>query len=197
MRIISGKYKGQRLTAFKADHIRPTTDRVKESQFNILFGRLEGAEVLDLFAGTGNLGLEALSRGARHVSFVEKHPKSLQLIKENIKKLGLAKEQYSIIATDVFAFLKQASGSGYDVIFIDPPFTEQLADQVMRQLSLCGDLLSPGGVISIESEKKEKLLERYGELVRMDQRHFGDKVLSFFSLAEDGTLNLHSKERKQ
>ena len=84
MRIIGGKYKGLYLTNFKADHIRPTTDRVKESMFNILQAQIEDARVLDLFSGTGNLGIEAISRGARHVTFVEKNKKSIQILKENI-----------------------------------------------------------------------------------------------------------------
>lgn len=82
MRIISGKYRGRRLSAFNAPHIRPTTDRVKETMFNKLMGQVEGARVLDLFAGTGNLGIESLSRGANWVEFVESNRKSLEILKK-------------------------------------------------------------------------------------------------------------------
>ena len=89
MRIISGRFKGHRLVSFKADHIRPTTDHVKESLFNKWNQYIEGSTVLDLFCGTGNLGFEALSREARFVEFVDSNDKSLRILKENVKKLGI------------------------------------------------------------------------------------------------------------
>lgn len=107
MRIISGKYKGHPLVEFKADHIRPTTDRVKETLFNKLMFELEGTKVLDLFSGTGNLGIEALSRGAREVTFVEKHPKSLEILKKNLAKLKIPAVDYKIINMDVLSYLKK------------------------------------------------------------------------------------------
>lgn len=178
MRIISGKYKGQLLNNFSADHIRPTTDRVKETLFNILQNELPGAKVLDLFAGTGNLGLEALSRGAEEVVFVESHPKSLDIIRKNIEKLKIT-EKYTIVNKDVLRFLETAPNTTYDVIFADPPFTKLMADEVM---TFASKSLVFGGntVMAIESAKREKLESQYGELIRADQRIFGDKILSFF-----------------
>lgn len=179
MRIISGKYKGQQLNHFSADHIRPTTDRVKETLFNILQNDLPGARVLDLFAGTGNLGLEALSRGAEEVLFVESHPKSLEIIRKNIEKLKVT-ETHSIWNKDVLRFLEKPPEKTFDIIFADPPFTKQMADEVMTLVSQ-SSVFADHTIMAIESAKREKLEETYGDLVRSDQRVFGDKILSFFT----------------
>jgi len=178
MRIISGKYKGHQLISFTAEHIRPTTDRVKETLFNIIQGDIPEAIVLDLFSGTGNLGIEALSREAKETTFVENHPKSLELIRKNIEKLKLT-ELYFIINKDVIEFLKTPHSKKFDIILIDPPFTKQMADEVMLKLSQ-SFLFHENTIIAIESAKKEKLEQSYNSLCCIDQRHFGDKVLSFF-----------------
>ncbi len=180
MRIIAGKLKGHKLKSFDAKHIRPTTDRVKESLFNILQAYLENANVLDLFAGTGNLSIEAYSRGAKSVVSVEKHPLSLKIIFENLKLLKIERD-VQVVKADVFQFLKKNQFENFDVIFIDPPFTEALADEVMENLSQT-KLYHASTVIAIESAKKEKLLSKYGNLSAVDARHYGDKVLTFFKV---------------
>lgn len=178
MRIISGKYKGHALVSFSASHIRPTTDRVKESLFNIWQNEIEGARVLDLFSGTGSLGLEALSRGAASVQFVDAHPKSVQILRQNIEKLKLT-EDHRIAATDVFHFLKRYKDEPFDLIFIDPPFTEAIADKVMGAVARSSSFHS-NTRIAIESGRREKIGEDYKTLIRYDQREFGDKFLSLF-----------------
>jgi 16S rRNA (guanine966-N2)-methyltransferase len=127
MRIIAGKYRGHQLVAFKADHIRPTTDRVKETLFNKLQFQMQDANVADLFCGTGNLGIEALSRDAKFCTFVEKNPKSVAIARQNLEKLKVPAKDYKIIVMDVIAFLKSYSGDSFDVILADPPFTEKMA----------------------------------------------------------------------
>ncbi|MAV91101.1 MAG: 16S rRNA (guanine(966)-N(2))-methyltransferase RsmD [Bdellovibrionaceae bacterium] len=179
MRIISGKYKGHRLVAFKASHIRPTTDRVKESLFNKWTSYVDGAQVLDLFCGTGSLGLEALSRGAAHVDFVDANEKSLSILRENVKKLGV-EESFKIIRKDALSFLK-GSKSQYDLILIDPPFTKVMADQVLSQLS-SSEVLKEGGLVAIESGTKENIEVSYGSLIRYDRKEFGDKALNLYEL---------------
>lgn len=178
MRIISGKYRGHHLVSFQAEHIRPTTDRVKETQFNMLIGQIDGVRVLDLFAGTGNLGLEAISRGAAEVVFVEKSRKSLQILEKNITKLKIT-EGYKIIQKDVLSFLKSYEGQPFDVIFADPPFTEQMAHDVMVAAAE-SKVFAPHTILTIESGGKEKILENYTSLERYDVREFGDKVLGFY-----------------
>lgn len=188
MRIISGKYKGLQLVSFKADHLRPTTDRVKESQFNKLMGHTEGARVLDLFCGTGNLGLESLSRGAQHVIFVDQSKQSLQITSKNIEKLKIPKNEYRLINEDVIKYLKNYKGDAFDLILIDPPFTKKMAHEVMEGLSE-SSTFSEQTIITIESERRERIEDRYGTLSRYDVREFGDKVLSFFRKKDDNKSN--------
>ncbi|MBC7421731.1 MAG: 16S rRNA (guanine(966)-N(2))-methyltransferase RsmD [Bdellovibrio sp.] len=179
MRIIAGKFKGRVLTTFQADHIRPTTDRVKESLFNKWMRDIEDSQVLDLFAGTGSLGLEALSRGATRVNFVEQNVKSIQILKKNIDLLKLAESEYQIFKQDVLTYLKNYQGAPYHIILIDPPFTEKMAHDVMQALdaSQCFD---ENTLIAIESQKKERMDEAYTNLYRYHVNDYGDKLLSFF-----------------
>jgi 16S rRNA (guanine966-N2)-methyltransferase len=178
VRIISGRFKGRRLVSFQAKHIRPTTDRVKETLFNKLMGYFPDARVLDLFAGTGNLGLESLSRGAAHVAFVDDHPKSLAVLRENLAELEI-RDGYKIHSIDVFKFLKRYEGDDFNVIFADPPFTERLAERVMAAIAL-SKVWAPGAVIAIESGTKEPISDDYGRLNLLDRKKFGDKTLSLF-----------------
>jgi len=179
MRIVSGKYKGRVLTSFQADHIRPTMDRVKETLFNKWMHEVDGARVLDLFSGTGSLGLEALSRGAQHVDFVELNNKSIQILKKNIDLLKIPKEEFSVTKSDVLGFLRKYQGSAYNLILIDPPFTEKMAHEVMEALdsSACFD---DNTLIAIESIKQERMDDEYNQLIRYDFKDYGDKFLSFF-----------------
>lgn len=179
MRIISGRFGGRRLTSFKADHIRPTTDRIKEVIFNKLQSDIDGARVLDLFSGTGNLSLEALSRGASFVDSVEKHPRSVDIIKKNMQLLGISKEEMCISKKDVFSFLKQPFTQGYDVILIDPPFTEEIADEVLQALSASSLSQFPSKIF-IEAGKREMLREDYGPIRQKELKNYGDKSLGIY-----------------
>lgn len=179
MRIISGKYRGHQLVAFKADHIRPTTDRVKETLFNKIQFQIEDANVADLFCGTGNLGIEALSRDAKFCTFVEKNPKSLTITRQNLEKLKVPSNQYKIVNMDVIGFLKSYAGEPFDIILADPPFTEKMAHAVMEAASQSAGFATHT-ILAIESEKKERMEERYGDLVRYDQKDYGDKYLNLF-----------------
>jgi 16S rRNA (guanine966-N2)-methyltransferase len=183
VRIISGKFKGHQLVSFQADHIRPTTDRVKETLFNKLMFQMEGARVLDLFCGTGNLGLEALSRGAQSCLFVEKSPKSIQITRQNLEKLKVPTSDFRIITMDALQFLKTYEGPAFDIVFADPPFTQKLAHSVMQNASQ-SKVISQTTIMAIESEKKEQIEDLYSDLKRFDAREFGDKILSFFAKKE-------------
>ncbi|MEK6627338.1 MAG: 16S rRNA (guanine(966)-N(2))-methyltransferase RsmD [Bdellovibrionota bacterium] len=180
MRIISGKFKGRVLSSFQAEHIRPTTDRVKETLFNKWMTQVEDAKVLDLFAGTGNLGLESISRGCSHVDFVEMNVKSIQILKKNIELLKLQAPEFNIYKQDVLLYLKKYQGEAYDLILADPPFTEKMAHDVMQAIdtSMC---FNENTLIAIESHKKERIDEAYLNLYRYDFKDYGDKVLSFFT----------------
>ena len=184
MRIISGKYKGHHLVSFQADHIRPTTDRVKETMFNKLMFQVESCRVLDLFCGTGNLGLEALSRGAVFVTFVDLSKKSIDITKKNIEKLKVQKSEYSIVLKDVLIFLKQYKGDPVEIIFVDPPFTKKMAHEVMLAASVSA-AFGPNTILAIESESHERMDNEYLDLIRFDAKEYGDKTLSFFSKKPD------------
>ena len=180
MRIISGRFKGRVLTSFQAEHIRPTTDRVKETLFNKWMTDVQDANVLDLFAGTGNLGLESLSRGCRHVDFVESNLKSIQILKKNIELLKLRPDEYCIHKQDVLHFLTKFHGEPYNLILVDPPFTEKMAHDVMQAID-ASRCFGTNTLIAIESHKKERMDEAYTNLYRYDFKDYGDKVLSFFT----------------
>ena len=179
MRIIAGKYKGHQLVAFQADHIRPTTDRVKETLFNKIQFEIEDAAVLDLFCGTGNLGIEALSRGAKFCTFVEKNPKSLEITRKNFEKLKVPKTDYKVINRDVLAFLREYEGESFGVILVDPPFTQKMAHDVMLAIAK-SSAAGETSVIAIESQAKERMESEYGDLVRYAKKEYGDKILSLF-----------------
>jgi 16S rRNA (guanine966-N2)-methyltransferase len=178
MRIISGSLKGRRLVGFTGSHIRPTTDRVKETLFNILQSDWEGARVLDLFAGTGNLGFESWSRGATMVDAVEAHKISQKIIDQNRAALKID-VRYALHRMDVFLFLKKYRGEAFDIILADPPFTEVIAHDVMVAIST-SLVRKRDTVIAIESARRERLEDSYEPLVRIDSRAFGDKILSLF-----------------
>lgn len=184
IKIVAGKYKGHLLVSFSADHIRPTLSQVKETLFNKLMYVIGEAEVLDLFCGTGSLGLESLSRGAQKVTFIDKHPKSIQITLQNIEKLKIPKDQFDVNRMDVISFLKKYSGPSFGIILIDPPFTEKMAHEVMTAVSQ-SQVIGPHTIIAIESLPKERLEENYGNLVRFDMKKYSDKILSFF---KDSTM---------
>ncbi|WP_413559869.1 16S rRNA (guanine(966)-N(2))-methyltransferase RsmD [Bdellovibrio sp. HCB209] len=193
MRIIAGKYRGHQLVAFKADHIRPTTDRVKETIFNKLQFQMDGANVADLFCGTGNLGIEALSRDASFCTFVEKNPKSLTITRQNFEKLKIPANSYKVICMDVIAFLKSYEGEPFDIIFADPPFTEKMAHFVVEAASGSA-AFGAHTVMAIESERKERMEDRYGQLVRYSKNEYGDKILSMF--CHESALEEDSQEEE-
>lgn len=182
MRIIGGRLRGHQLVSFQAKHIRPTTDRVKESIFNKIQRHIQESRVLDLFAGTGNLSFEAHSRGACEVIAVEKHKKSLGIIRKNLKKLKIERG-VSICERDVFSFLKSYEGPGFDIVFIDPPFTEKIAHEVMRKI-VQSSVLCQSTLIVVEFSRHEIVDESYGSWERYDHKNFGDKWVSFFSHGE-------------
>jgi 16S rRNA (guanine966-N2)-methyltransferase len=188
MRVISGKFKGRQLVDFEAGHIRPTTDRVKETLFNKLMGQVEGARILDLFSGTGNLAIECISRGAAWVDLVENHKQSLGIIRENLAKLRIS-EGFHVHALDAFRYIAGYQGEPYDIVIADPPFTQSLAHDLGGKIGPSA-LLAPGSLFVIESSSKERLDENYPGLNRLDQRGFGDKHLTFFEKVNHGQGDL-------
>lgn len=193
MRIIAGRFRGRKLASFDADHIRPTTDRVKESIFNKLQGHFDGARVLDLFSGTGNLALECLSRGASYVEAVEMSRKSIAIIQKNIELLQIEKNEIRVVCDDVLKYLRANKGptdfTAFDIVLADPPFTKTMADEVLKALAE-SSVVGQETVVMIEASSHELVEERYPcngplkPLVRFDQRDYGDKKISYFQREE-------------
>jgi 16S rRNA (guanine966-N2)-methyltransferase len=179
MRVISGTYKGRNLRSIRDPRVRPATNRVRESIFNILQNRisLRGACVLDLFAGTGSLGFEALSRGATRVTFVDEWLGATKVIEENVKLLH-CEEQCEVIKADVYKFLGHAEGQ-FDLIFIDPPYRlEGVANLPYRVFEQ--GLLSPSGLLIMEHTVRATIASD-GSFSLILERTFGSTRVSFFA----------------
>jgi 16S rRNA (guanine(966)-N(2))-methyltransferase RsmD len=175
MRVIAGMYGGRRIAAPPGSRTRPTSDRVREALFSILGARVDGARVLDLFAGSGALGIEALSRGAESAVFVDDAPAAVRAIRANLDALGAGAE---IRRADALRFLGAAPGSGaqYDLVFLDPPYrlADTLADRLSEALPA---VLAPGAVAVAESDRRAPLAL---DLPQLDERRYGDTLIRIY-----------------
>ncbi len=186
MRIIAGRHRGLRLASLgkgdAAAHLRPTSDRVRESLFNVLANGawgdpVTGARVLDLFAGTGALGLEALSRGAEHVTFVEKGRKGQALIREN---LALARREGDAVLLRADATrLPPLKGAPASLVFLDPPYGKELGEKALSSVRT-GGWIAPGAVVVWEENAPQAAPEGF---VPLDQRRYGDSWITILSAA--------------
>lgn len=177
MRVIAGRYKGRRLEAPRWEGVRPSSDKLRETLFNILAPRIEDARVLDGFAGTGAVGVEALSRGARHVTFVERDRRAAALVAANLARCGVERG-YTIECGDVVSVLRRLpADAAFDLVLLDPPYDAD-PDEVARALVASADRLAPGGLIVLErATRRDPLLppplERARDVVS------GDSTLTF------------------
>lgn len=180
MRIISGSRKGLRLKGPKGNETRPTEDRIKESLFNILFDISSEDLVLDLFAGSGSVGLEFVSRGAKKVYFVDRSKNSIDCINDNIEHTK-SKEESIVIKSDFDKAINLFSKKKikFDYIFMDPPYEKGFILKGLKGISE-KELLSDGGIIIVEHESKLELEEDLYDFKRVDQRNYGAKTLTFY-----------------
>lgn len=152
MRIISGNFRGRSIRSISGPGYRPATGKVRQALFSMLESRglcWPECRILDLFAGSGSLGLEALSRGARGAWFVEKNKKAARVIVENIRELGIAPDRFRVFSKDVLGFLKMGGHGAFDLVFADPPYGKNLVSPVLREV---GSLLTAGGYCIVEVE---------------------------------------------
>lgn len=154
MRVISGSARGRRLKELQGMDTRPTTDKVKESLFNIIQFEIEGRRVLDLFGGTGQLGIEALSRGADHCTFVDMRKEAAALIRENLSLTGLS-ERSRVVQGDALSFLSSC-GEKFDVILLDPPYHTELLEKSVKRITEF-DILREHGIMICESAAEREL----------------------------------------
>jgi len=190
MRVIAGTYRSRVLKSLKGLVLRPTSDRLRETLFNVLGPNVAGARVLDLFAGTGAIGIEALSRGASEVVFVENHPPAAALIRRNLDALGI-RSGATVLGVDAlrglekFSSRSKSSEAGFGFVFLDPPYAA--ADEYARVLDFLGHskLIARDGIVVAEHRRKVDLLERYGSLRRYRVLQQGDAALSFYRLQDE------------
>ena len=180
MRVIGGNARGRQLKVPKGQGLRPTAGRVKESLFGILPHDLSGAKVLDLFAGTGNLTIEALSRGAAEAVLVDSSAQSAKTIRENLRRLGLTNRAklWTMPATRALRMLAR-QGETFDLIFIDPPYERRLIEPSLKIIDN-ETLLRDSGVLIAEHSVREPITLHLENLNLTDQRRYGSTTLSFF-----------------
>lgn len=160
--------------------VRPTSDRMRETLFNILAPRIEGARFLDLCAGSGAVGIEALSRGAAHVTFVEAARKSIDLVRENLRHCGIV-EGFTLLARDALKAVRQLSADErrFDIIFFDPPYDSEIYSPVLRQIAR-GALLAEDGIVIAEHRRQLPLLPSYEQLRPYRELAQGESCLTFY-----------------
>jgi 16S rRNA (guanine966-N2)-methyltransferase len=190
MRVIAGSAKGRHLKSPPSNKTRPIIDRVKTALFDSLGDRVAGATMLDLFGGVGGVGIEALSRGARHVTFIEIDGPTAEILRENLHITGFS-DQAEVVRGDAFAYLRTAAAQqrAFDIIYVAPPQYHQLAAQAFRQLD-AAPLTRPGGLVIIQIDPHER-----GDLAALAPRHFlltderkyGSTLLLFFTHRDEAS----------
>jgi 16S rRNA (guanine966-N2)-methyltransferase len=187
MRIIAGTLKGRRLGPPAWEGLRPTSDKLRETLFNVLAPHVAGARVLDGYAGTGALGLEALSRGASHVTFVERDRRAQQLIAGNLSRCGIT-DGYAIIRSTVLQAIEALRGEpSFDIVMLDPPYTNprvpsnEISDDIHDVLQAVGAIVKADGVVVLEHARKRPPPAVAGTLVRSRELMSGDSALTFYA----------------
>ena len=186
MRIIAGEYRGRVLKSPPSLQIRPTSDRLRETLFNVLAPRIEGVRFLDLCAGSGAVGIEAVSRGASFVTFVDKSRKMCGLIEANLDLCGVPEEMTEVVLGDATEFVRRANvrgAAGWDIAFFDPPYTTDYLPTLEAFAAPAAAALAPEGLLVVEHHHKNALKDALGTLRRWRILKQGDSALSFYERA--------------
>ncbi len=194
MRIIAGAHRGRRLFSVKGRAIRPTSDRVRESIFNILADRVSGVNVLDLFAGTGALGIEALSRGADHACFIDNNRQAILAVLKNINMIHL-EEKAIILKWDAVDNLNclVPGKTNFKLVFMDPPYGKNMVRPALKNLDRSG-CLEKNAVIVIEHTSRERLDEKMDSFIQSDRRKYGKTLISFYNYIDQNGNSHIGKE---
>ena len=184
LRVISGKARGLKLDTPKNQDVRPTTDRVKESLFNMINSYIMDSNILDLFAGTGSLGIECLSRGAKNCVFVDKSKDSINIVRSNVKKARVENES-TILNVDFKDAVKRLSTQNqkFDVLFMDPPYYENMFIECLKSIDKF-NLLDEDGIIVVEHATKDLFEDSIGRLNKSREKKYGNTTLTFYKLEE-------------
>lgn len=180
LRIIAGSLKGRRLQTAAWEGLRPTSDKLRETMFNILAGRVSGARVLDAYAGTGAIGIEALSRGAAHVTFVDRDPRALMLIRDNLQRCGVS-DRYAIIRARLGPRpLLSLAPESFDLAVLDPPYDES---GLAAAVGAVERFIAPDGLLVLEHARRRPAPDFAGALPRIRGVVSGDSALAFYARA--------------
>jgi 16S rRNA (guanine(966)-N(2))-methyltransferase RsmD len=177
MRIIAGALKGRHLEAPDWEGLRPTSDKLRETLFNVLAPRTEGARVLDGFAGTGAVGIEALSRGAAMATFVERDPRAVRLIERNLERVGLGADRHVIIRADLAGAVRRLATQPFDIIVLDPPYG---ARQLTAALTAIEPVVGVETLLVLEHARRDDAPVQHGALARTREIVSGDSSLAFY-----------------
>jgi 16S rRNA (guanine966-N2)-methyltransferase len=180
MRVIAGTLKGRRLDAPDWPGLRPTSDKLRETLFNVLAPRVRGARVLDGYAGTGAVGIEALSRGAAHVTFVERDPRAARLVEANLRRCQVT-DRYVIIRAGFEQAATRLGGAAFDLVFLDPPYG---ADTLAAALAAAAGLVTPEGLLVVEHAKRDEAPARHGGFELTRNLVSGDSALAFYGVLQ-------------
>lgn len=181
MRVITGEARGKKLITLSGDEVtRPTTDMVKEAMFSIIQFDVAGANVLDLFAGSGQLGIEAISRGAESCVFIDSNAEAIKIIKSNVSSCGFT-DRANILSSDAERYLRTAKG-GFNIALLDPPYRQEILEKILPMLE---SKMSSGATVVCEHEKELQLSETYGKLKKYRSYRYGKIALTVFKTEND------------
>lgn len=175
MRVITGEARGRRLETLEGEDVRPTTDKVKEAIFSAIQFDIQGRTFLDLFAGSGQMGIEAISRGAVSATFVDSSRKAIDVVRKNLNNVGFY-SRAKVVHTDSLGFLNMNT-EAFDIAFLDPPYGTGVLQQA---LPLVAEKMKKTGIIIAESNENDEILQNYGEFVLDRERHYGKIKVSVF-----------------
>ncbi len=183
MRVVAGEFRGRRLDRIEGMDIRPTSDKVKESLFNILGEAVIDSVFLDLFGGTGGVGIEALSRGAKHVVFIDTDIKSIKVLKGNLDHLNI-KDNVEVFNTEYSTAISRLyrNKEEFDIIFIDPPYSIGLAQNALKEIDKY-PILAQSGLIIVEHDSKDDMPSIQGKLYMYRSKQYGNTTLSFYAIS--------------
>lgn len=182
--MVGGEFGGRRILAPHGRGVRPTLDRVREAIFDVLGSGVEGAKVLDLFAGSGALGIEALSRGACHVTFCDSSSRAVQAIHRNLERLGIRESQARVLQMPAAQAIRVLANEGdrFDIVFVDPPYDALLYEATLTALAIA-KVVTPGGRVIVEHSRRTRVGAVYGDLQAIKTRRYGDTCVTFFERA--------------
>ncbi len=175
MRVITGEARGRKLITLEGEDVRPTTDKVKEAVFSAIQFDIQGRKFLDLFAGSGQLGIEALSRGAESAVFVDSSRKAVDIIRKNLANTGFY-DRAEVLHTDGLSYLSM-TGKEFDIVYLDPPYSTGVLQEVLPKVV---EKVKKTGIIIVENPEKEEIFEKYGDFMLDRQKHYGKIKITMY-----------------